>query len=192
LFHNILKFINGKEYYTLSDEDKALLRDEEYTNILPSYIVISNTFIVFGLIAIFLTLKGIISLPLDSPTFFLEVAIVLFLIIVSVFLTIQKKQKKKNALSKIKFDIVINVVVLLCLTGMTITNIESGGYLSLYAVGLITFALLVRIKPSIVLFYFGFVLALVIIYVNAFDVYVLSMEGFIINVAALNIIIFFV
>ncbi len=188
----ILKLINGKEYYTLSDEEKTLLRDEEYKNVLSSYIVISNTFIVFGLIAILLTVIGILRLPLTSVTFYLEVIIVLFLIGVSILMMLQKHQRWMKVLGKVKLDLIINMVVLLCLTGMTITNIQDGGYLSLYAVGLITFALLVRVKPSIVLAYFAFVLAMVIIYINLSGTELESPMGFVVNVSALNIIIFFV
>ncbi len=192
MFKSILKIINGKEYYTLSVEEKKQLRDEEYKYILSSYLIILNTFIVFGLIMILLTVTGILRIPLNSMPFYFQIVIEVFLILISIPMTIQKHQKKSNFLSKIKFDIFLNAVVLLCLTGMTITNIEEGGYLSLYAVGLITFALLIRVKPSIVLFYFTFVLALITSYIVFFEISLYSNAGFVINVLALNIIIFFV
>ena len=51
----------------------------------------------------------------------------------------QRAKKRKGAADTIKYDIIINYLILSLLTAMTLANIEQEGYLSLYAVGLITF-----------------------------------------------------
>ena len=73
---------------------------------------------------------------------------------------------------------------------MTLINIEEAKYLSLYAVGLITFALLVRVKPSKVIMYFALVLIAIIVYLKISGADIYSSSSFYVNVVALNVIIF--
>ena len=188
----LLKLINGKQYYKLTQEEKRNLRDEEYKKVLGSYIMISNTFMVFGLIMVILMINKIIDVPPESPMLYLSVGIVIFLVAASVVMFIQQESMKKGKLSKVKFDLPINLVILVFLTSMTLINIEEAKYLSLYAVGLITFALLVRVKPSKVIMYFALVLIAIIVYLKISGADIYSSSSFYVNVVALNIIIFFV
>lgn len=188
----LLKLINGKQYYKLTQEEKRNLRDKEYKKVLGSYIMISNTFMVFGLIMVILMLNQIINVPKDSPMFYLSVGVVIFLVIASTVMFIQQESMKKGKFSKVKFDLPINLVILVFLTTMTLINIEEAKYLSLYAVGLITFALLVRVKPSKVIMYFSLVLIVIIVYLKISGADIYSSSSFYVNVVALNIIIFFV
>ena len=188
----LLNLINGKQYYKLTREEKRNLRDEEYKKVLGPYIMISNTFMVFGLIVVILILNRIIDVPFGSLMFYLCVGVVIFLVIASVVMFIQQESMKKGKFKNVKFDIPINLVILFFLTAMTLINIEEAKYLSLYAVGLITFALLVRVKPSIVILYFVLVLILIISYLNISGADIFASSSFYINIVALNIIIFFV
>ncbi len=188
----LLKIINGKQFYKLTQEEKRILRNREYKKVLGSYIMISNTFMVFGLIVVILMLNKIMDVPLDSPVFYLSVGIVIFLVIASIVMFIQQESMKKGKFEKVKFDLLINLVILVFLTAMTIINIEEAKYLSLYAVGLITFALLVRVKPSIVLMYFTLIMVAMIIYLKASGADMYATSAFYVNIVALNIIIFFV
>ncbi len=191
MLESILKLINGKEYYQLTKEEKVRLRNEEYKQILDSYIVISITFLVFTLIVAILIAQGTLDVPLKSVTFILIACVMVFLLIISVLMLVQKNSNIRSKIASYKFDLVINVVILFFLTFITLTNLDEGGYLLLYAVGLITFALLVRVKPHIVLFYFFIVIIAIFAYINLRAVKMDSFESFAINVFALNLIIFF-
>ena len=62
--------------------------------------MISNTFMVFGLIVVILMLNKIIEVPPESPMFYLSVGIVVFLVIASIVMFIQQESMKKGSLAK--------------------------------------------------------------------------------------------
>lgn len=190
LFKSILKFLDGKDYYELTKQEKSQLRQQEYSKVMDLYILTSNTFLVFGIIIIALVLKGSIDLAINSSMFILVVGITVFLIVVSIFLFIQRNNSRKSKRASIKYDIFINFVILLFLTAMTLANIERGGYIALYAVGLITFGLLAKVKPHIVLSNFILMIVIIVLYLRLNTVSLSSPISFSINIIAINIIIF--
>ena len=192
MIESIQRFLNGDQYQRLTKDEKRQLRDEEYKKILGSYIIIASSFIAFGLIVIIFAVQGIMNISTDSVMFYLIVALELFLMVVTFIMFRQMVKKHKGAADSIKYDIIINYLILSLLTAMTLANIEHDGYLSLYAVGLITFALLVRVKPSEGFFYFIIILLVIFLYIKIYDIKMNSAVSFYINVSALNFIIFFV
>jgi len=187
----ILKILNGKEYYNLTKKEVTHLRDREYKKAIDLYIVISSTFILFGSVILFLVIKEIIGRTMSDVMLYLIVGITVFQIVVLILLFVQKASGGKGKLRKVRFDFIINSIILVFLTSMTLANIQTGEYLGLYAAGLITFAFFGKAKPSFILLYFAMILVLVFSGIKILEIEIYSIPAFTINVIALNIIVFY-
>ena len=185
------EFLNGKQYCELTKDERNELRNSEYNKVTGLYIITVNSILIFSIFVLSMISLKLIKLPLNTFAYTVTFIGLSFLALMSVLLILQK-YKKPPILHKIKFDIGINAIILIFFTIMTLYNIKEVGYVALYAVGLIMFAFLVRVRPTITLVYFFFTMLGVLIYVNTigFQSYRISYIVFVANIMLLNFITF--